>query len=207
MLVLWERIGSQHPSNSPRLSTSSTLLVLPTLLVSAEVHLFFAALGTVFAYGQTGTGKTFTMVGSEEVYDLRGMIPRAFEQIFDSVDNSGGKNITFLVRCSFLEIYNEEIRDLLGRDPKKRLELKDNPDSGVYVKDLSAIVVKTVLEMQQVVEKEFPQFDRLGNMIIIKLSIHNDYETTSFVSHLTVSLLLSSGLPMTDEHVFLAING
>ena len=55
----------------------------------------------------------------------------------------------FLVRVSFLEIYNEEIRDLLSKNPKERLELKDNPDSGVYVKDLSAFVVKGVDEMHQ----------------------------------------------------------
>jgi kinesin family protein 3/17 len=48
----------------------------------------------------------------------------------------------FLVRASYLEIYNEEIRDLLSKDPKVNLELKENLDSGVYVKDLTTLVVK-----------------------------------------------------------------
>lgn len=59
---------------------------------------------------------------------------------------------TFLVRASYLEIYNEEIRDLLGKDPKAKLELKSNPDKGVYVKDLTNIVVKTVPEIDQVLQ-------------------------------------------------------
>jgi kinesin family protein 3/17 len=50
----------------------------------------------------------------------------------------------FLVRASYLEIYNEEIRDLLSKDPKNSLELKENIDSGVYVKDLTSFAVKNV---------------------------------------------------------------
>ncbi|CAD7932320.1 unnamed protein product [Amoebophrya sp. A120] len=105
--------------------------------------------GTVFAYGQTGTGKTFTMVGVLEQEELLGMIPRAFEHIFRHIQTTG-ENSQFLVRASYLEIYNEEIRDLLSKNPKTKLELKDNPDTGVYVKDLSAFVVKGVEEMHQV---------------------------------------------------------
>lgn len=56
-----------------------------------------------------------------------------------------------MVRASFLEIYNEEIRDLLSKDPKEKCDLKEG-QSGVYVKDLSAFVVKSVSEMQQVLE-------------------------------------------------------
>ncbi|KAF4685382.1 hypothetical protein FOZ60_006594 [Perkinsus olseni] len=90
--------------------------------------------------GPTGGKKT----------DQHGMIPRAFEHLFKSIDESGGQEISYLVRASFLEIYNEEIRDLLSKNPKEKLELKDNPDTGVYVKDLQAFVVKGVDEMRQV---------------------------------------------------------
>ncbi|PFH31745.1 kinesin motor domain-containing protein [Besnoitia besnoiti] len=102
--------------------------------------------GTIFAYGQTGTGKTHTMVGAETREADRGIIPRAFEHIFDTVACSERKK--YLVQASFLEIYNEEIRDLLAPNPKSRLELKDHPRSGVYVKDLSAFVVKGTDELQ-----------------------------------------------------------
>ncbi|KAI8618724.1 P-loop containing nucleoside triphosphate hydrolase protein [Chytriomyces sp. MP71] len=103
--------------------------------------------GTVFCYGQTGTGKTFSMQGINNVPHLRGIIPNAFNHIFDHIARSTHKK--FLVRVSFLEIYNEDIRDLLVKKSKGSLELKEHPETGVYVKDLSGYVVKSVAEMEQ----------------------------------------------------------
>ncbi|KAI8929336.1 P-loop containing nucleoside triphosphate hydrolase protein [Entophlyctis helioformis] len=105
--------------------------------------------GTVFVYGQTGTGKTFSMQGVPTVPHLRGIIPTTFHHIFDYIARTSQKK--FLVRVSFLEIYNEEIKDLLikaNKNPKGGLDLKENPDTGVYVKELSAFVVKSVEEME-----------------------------------------------------------
>ena len=65
----------------------------------------------------------------------RGLIPRSFQHIFESI--SVTENTKFLVRASYLEIYNEEIRDLLAQSSKQKLELKENPDRGVYVKSLT----------------------------------------------------------------------
>ena len=87
--------------------------------------------GTVFAYGQTGCGKSFTMQGIKKPQTQRGIIPRAFEHIFEVIDSS--ENMKYLVHAAYLEIYNEEIRDLLGKDSKKKLDLKEHPDKGVYV--------------------------------------------------------------------------
>jgi hypothetical protein len=56
------------------------------------------------------------------------------------------------VRASYLEIYNEEIRDLLSKNPEQRLELKETPDRGVYVKDLLQFVVKSVSEITSVLQ-------------------------------------------------------
>ena len=106
--------------------------------------------GTVFAYGQTGAGKTHTMEGYPDPPELRGIIPNAFQHIFDHV--ALGKNEKYLVRASYFEIYNEEIRDLLSKDPKNRLELKENVDSGVYVKDLTSFVVKSTSEIDHVMQ-------------------------------------------------------
>jgi hypothetical protein len=103
--------------------------------------------GTIFAYGQTGTGKTFSMEGRDEPPELRGIIPRSFEQIFYGVEQHSQSQ--FLIRASFLEIYNEEIHDLLAKNQKHKLELKENPDSGFYVKDLTSFVVKGIDEMKQ----------------------------------------------------------
>mmetsp|Transcript_108639 Transcript_108639/g.212859 ORF Transcript_108639/g.212859 Transcript_108639/m.212859 type:complete len:733 (-) Transcript_108639:308-2506(-) len=106
--------------------------------------------GTMFAYGQTGTGKTHTMVGPAAPEEQHGVIPRTFAHIFRSINTTTNKQ--FLVRASYLEIYNEEIRDLLSKNPKQKLDLKDHPDGGVFVKDLSNMIVKGVDDLNQVME-------------------------------------------------------
>nr|XP_039263743.1 kinesin-like protein KIF3A [Styela clava] len=105
--------------------------------------------GTIFAYGQTGTGKTFTMEGVRSVPELRGIIPNSFAQIFGHIAKAEGES-RFLVRVSYLEIYNEEVRDLLGKDQHARHEVKERPDIGVYVKDLSMFVVNNADDMDRV---------------------------------------------------------
>ena len=82
------------------------------------------------------------MEGRTDPPDLRGIIPHSFQHIFDHV--SKAENVQFLVRASYLEIYMEEIRDLLSKTPKTNLELKENIETGVYVKDLTSVVVKNV---------------------------------------------------------------
>ncbi|KAM3839277.1 kinesin-like protein KIF3B isoform 1-T2 [Vipera latastei] len=104
--------------------------------------------GTIFAYGQTGTGKTYTMEGVRGDPEKRGVIPNSFDHIFTHISRS--QNQQYLVRASYLEIYQEEIRDLLSKDQSKRLELKERPDTGVYVKDLSSFVTKSVKEIEHV---------------------------------------------------------
>nr|XP_021400760.1 kinesin-like protein KIF3C [Lonchura striata domestica] len=104
--------------------------------------------GTVLAYGQTGTGKTYTMQGAWAEPEKRGIIPSAFEHIFTHISRS--QNQQYLVRASYLEIYQEEIRDLLAKDQSKKLELKENPETGVYIKDLSSFVTKNVKEIEHV---------------------------------------------------------
>uniref|UniRef100_A0AC35TTY8 Kinesin-like protein n=1 Tax=Rhabditophanes sp. KR3021 TaxID=114890 RepID=A0AC35TTY8_9BILA len=107
--------------------------------------------GTIFAYGQTGTGKTYTMSGSPDIPEERGIIPNSFAHIFGHISKSKDDK-TFLVRVSFLEIYNEEIRDLLAKDSHKSLEMKERPDIGVYVKDLTSVTVSSAGNMYQIME-------------------------------------------------------
>ncbi|XP_011297517.1 kinesin-like protein KIF3B [Fopius arisanus] len=107
--------------------------------------------GTIFAYGQTGTGKTYTMEGIKGDSKRRGIIPRSFEHIFNHIGRS--ENMQYLVRASYLEIYQEEIRDLLQSDQSLRFELKEKPESGVFVKDLSSVICKSAQEIQQLMNK------------------------------------------------------
>ncbi|XP_075133891.1 kinesin-like protein KIF17 isoform X2 [Leptodactylus fuscus] len=106
--------------------------------------------GTIFAYGQTGSGKSFSMQGVLDPPAQRGIIPRAFEHVFESIQCA--ENTKFLVRASYLEIYNEEIRDLLGEDTKQKLELKEHPDKGVYVRALSQHTVHSVAECEKIMD-------------------------------------------------------
>lgn len=85
------------------------------------------------------------MEGIRNVPELRGIIPMAFDHIFSHIKNAGATT-QFLVRASYLEIYNEEIRDLLNIKGGK-LDIKERPDTGVYVKDLTTVVIKDIVEM------------------------------------------------------------
>ena len=86
------------------------------------------------------------MEGKDEPKSLRGIIPRTFEHIFRAI--KGTPNVQFLVRVSFLELYNEEIRDLLQKSVKK-LELREKPGSGIYVKDLSTFMIQDQEELRE----------------------------------------------------------
>lgn len=74
-------------------------------------------------------------------------MPRSFGAIFQQIECDSSRE--YLVRASYLEIYQEEIRDLLSKNGSKKLELKDK-DTGVYVKDLSTFVVKTPADLMDV---------------------------------------------------------
>ena len=113
---------------------------------------------TIFAYGQTGCGKTFTMLGPELGQgspEMWGIIPNCFLNIFDNLRIGGDEGQEYLVQASYLEIYNEKIRDLLavGEDENTPLQLREHPDKGVYVASLTEIVVESVEAIQQVMNK------------------------------------------------------
>ncbi|XP_061388916.1 kinesin-like protein Klp68D [Musca vetustissima] len=104
--------------------------------------------GCIFAYGQTGTGKTFTMEGIRGNDELVGIIPRSFEQIWLHINRT--ENFQFLVDVSYLEIYMEELRDLL-KPNSKNLEVRES-SSGVYVPNLHSVTCKSVEDMMNVMK-------------------------------------------------------
>ena len=108
--------------------------------------------GTVFAYGQTGAGKSYTMMGSDiDDPDMKGIIPRIVEQIFASILASPG-NIEYTVRVSYMEIYMERIRDLL-QPQNDNLPVHEEKSRGVYVKGLLEIYVSSVQEVYEVMRR------------------------------------------------------
>jgi len=108
--------------------------------------------GTVFAYGQTGAGKSYTMMGTDMEDEAgRGVIPRIVEQIFASIIASPS-NIEYTVRVSYMEIYMERIRDLLVPQ-NDNLPIHEEKNRGVYVKGLLEIYVSSVQEVYEVMRK------------------------------------------------------
>ncbi|CAJ1077525.1 centromere-associated protein E isoform X5 [Xyrichtys novacula] len=95
--------------------------------------------GTIFAYGQTSSGKTFTMMGSK---GTPGVIPLAVEDVFQTIKNFPKKE--FLLRVSYMEIYNETVTDLLVDSWKRKpLEIRETINKNIYVADLTEELVTT----------------------------------------------------------------
>ncbi|RAO65240.1 uncharacterized protein BHQ10_001252 [Talaromyces amestolkiae] len=108
--------------------------------------------GTVFAYGQTGAGKSYTMMGTDIDDDMgKGIIPRIVEQMFASILTSPS-NIEYTVRVSYMEIYMERIRDLLVPQ-HDNLPVHEEKSRGVYVKGLLEIYVSSVDEVYEVMRR------------------------------------------------------
>eukprot|EP01038_Epipyxis_sp_PR26KG_P015951 gene15951-21644_t len=112
--------------------------------------------GTIFAYGQTGSGKTFSMMGTE---DNKGIIPQLNDNLWNkiaSVLNIGnqpkGCTTKFMVTVSFLEVYNEEIKDLLNPSDKK-LTIHENPQKGIYVQDLCELIVRDSNDVMKLISQ------------------------------------------------------
>ncbi|XP_019725757.1 kinesin-like protein KIF15 isoform X1 [Hippocampus comes] len=109
--------------------------------------------GTIFAYGQTGSGKTFTMLGPSELDnftdELRGVIPRSFEYLFFLINREMSQSKSFLCKCSFIEIYNEQIFDLLDT-ASASLFVRENIKKGVFVEGALERFVSSAAEAYQV---------------------------------------------------------
>ena len=107
--------------------------------------------GTILAYGQTSSGKTFTMLGVLENPELEGIIPRMINHVFTHVSKSHD-DIDYMIKVSIVEIYMEKLKDLL--DPERNnLKIKEDKIKGIYIKDLSEHCVindREILDLIQI---------------------------------------------------------
>eukprot|EP00736_Rhodelphis_marinus_P010952 Rmarinus@m.7737 len=111
--------------------------------------------GTIFAYGQTGSGKTYTMSGDLESEEYMGVIPRVVRSLFDIVGErleDDTRIESFTLKCSYLEIYNERINDLLDVT-KSNLAVRESPEKGVFVDKLTAEYVTSGEEIIELLHR------------------------------------------------------
>ena len=107
--------------------------------------------GTIFAYGQSGSGKTYTMYGPDIFDDIyKGIIPRIVEDIFNYVEKADD-NIDFQFKLSVLEIYKEVMNDLLTQQDVD-LKIQENPETGVIIDGLSGVYLSSLNEFFDYVE-------------------------------------------------------
>ena len=109
---------------------------------------------TIFAYGQTGTGKTHTMEGDINCEENAGIVPRSVNQILQQLESSGSE---FTIRVSFLELYNEELRDLLSSNNDKQLKLCEDIKKGVVCQNLEEITVLNAKDIFDILHRGIEQ--------------------------------------------------
>ncbi|KAH7123790.1 kinesin family protein-like protein [Dendryphion nanum] len=105
----------------------------------------------IFAYGQTGSGKSYSMMGYGED---AGVIPKICQNMFERIESmQSDKDVSCTVEVSYLEIYNERVRDLLNPSTKGNLRVREHPSTGPYVEDLAKLVVRSFPEIENLMDE------------------------------------------------------
>lgn len=105
----------------------------------------------IFAYGQTGSGKSYSMMGYGTEY---GVIPKICQDMFVRIGElQKDKSLTCTVEVSYLEIYNERVRDLLNPSTKGNLKVREHPSTGPYVEDLAKLVVTSFNDIEHLMDE------------------------------------------------------
>ncbi|XP_058635698.1 kinesin-like protein KIF1A isoform X9 [Onychostoma macrolepis] len=116
------------------------------------LHAFEGYNVCIFAYGQTGAGKSYTMMGKQEK-DQQGIIPLLCEDLFTKInDKNTDNNLSYSVEVSYMEIYCERVRDLLNPKNKGNLRVREHPLLGPYVEDLSKLAVTSYNDIQDLMD-------------------------------------------------------
>ncbi|XP_062517436.1 uncharacterized protein LOC134192702 [Corticium candelabrum] len=151
--------------------------------------------GSIIAYGQTSTGKTYTIEGNDG--DHRGIIPRTSEEIFNYIETQSDSSSRFLVRASFLQIYNEKLMDLLDVAGKRdkyddskadRLRIREAAGGGLFVDNLSEHVVKSPREI----------LDLLKRGAVMRTTAQTKLNRESSRSHAVFSIIVEHSTLSTD---------
>ncbi|RHZ59964.1 hypothetical protein Glove_360g45 [Diversispora epigaea] len=113
-------------------------------------HAFEGYNTCIFAYGQTGAGKSYSMMGYGED---KGIIPLTCCELFNRVKRNTDPEVTHQVQVSYIEIYNERVRDLLNPKNKGNLKVREHPALGPYVEDLSKLIVTSFQDVENLMDE------------------------------------------------------
>ncbi|XP_014260255.1 kinesin-like protein unc-104 isoform X8 [Cimex lectularius] len=107
----------------------------------------------IFAYGQTGAGKSYTMMGRQDEDGQEGIIPQICKDLFDRIRNTTSEDLRYSVEVSYMEIYCERVRDLLNPKNKGNLRVREHPLLGPYVEDLSKLAVTNYEDIHNLIDE------------------------------------------------------
>ncbi|KAL3246717.1 hypothetical protein MRX96_057451 [Rhipicephalus microplus] len=143
---IWKTRDNTIYMESGKINTSTNLQVYQQYCHPIVESVMLGFNGTIFAFGQTASGKTHTMMGSSS---QPGLIPLTIDAIFDIIQNMPERE--YLVRISYIEIYNENVLDLLDKDyGKKNLQIRENLDGQAVISDLTEVAVSSKEEIMSV---------------------------------------------------------
>ncbi|XP_019752711.1 kinesin-like protein KIF1A isoform X9 [Hippocampus comes] len=131
---------------------ASQMLVYKDIGEEMLLHAFEGYNVCIFAYGQTGAGKSYTMMGKQDVKDQQGIIPLLCEDLFTKINDNTDNSMSYSVEVSYMEIYCERVRDLLNPKNKGNLRVREHPLMGPYVEDLSKLAVTSYNDIQDLMD-------------------------------------------------------
>ncbi|XP_049578604.1 kinesin-like protein KIF1A isoform X11 [Syngnathus scovelli] len=131
---------------------ASQMLVYKDIGEEMLLHAFEGYNVCIFAYGQTGAGKSYTMMGKQDVKDQQGIIPLLCEDLFTKINDNADNSMSYSVEVSYMEIYCERVRDLLNPKNKGNLRVREHPLMGPYVEDLSKLAVTSYNDIQDLMD-------------------------------------------------------
>lgn len=152
----FDRAYWSHDPKSPNFSTQQTLM--DEIGQGMKRNTFEGFNNCLFAYGQTGSGKTFSVLGSDSPPEMQGLLPRIVKDLFVTMDEESRDTtckITFECHVSYLEIYNEQIQDLLlppQERSNKKLEVHQYPKVGTIIPGLTESAVTQASEVQGLID-------------------------------------------------------
>nr|CAD7259358.1 unnamed protein product [Timema shepardi] len=132
---------------------SSQIMVYKDIGEEMLQHAFEGYNVCIFAYGQTGAGKSYTMMGRQEEEGQEGIIPQICKDLFNKIKSTSSTDLKYSVEVSYMEIYCERVRDLVNPKNKGNLRVREHPLLGPYVEDLSKLAVTSYQDIHDLIDE------------------------------------------------------